>query len=121
MQQGQPLALQGQTELLHRLTHAFQLGLGLALLQVRDIAHAHLVVGQTQRILTRFDGGTRQRQLSLQRAQTQISLRRGGGYGQRHGITVSRRGLGAQVSRLAQVLNAAPQVQLPAGLQARLQ
>ena len=59
LQQGQPLALQGQTELLHRLAHAFQLGLGLALLQMRDIAHAHLVVGQAQRILTRFDGEMR--------------------------------------------------------------
>ena len=46
--QGGQLFVDLPLQLLHLLLHAFMLGLGLGDLQLRDIAHALLVLGQLQ-------------------------------------------------------------------------
>ena len=111
------LALQRQRQLLHRLPHAFQLGQCLALLQLRDIAHTHLVGEQTHRVLARLHRVLGHGQLGLQRAQSDIGLRHGRGHRQAYRVAIRLAGLQALIGGPAQTAQAIPEIQLPARLQ----
>ena len=119
-QERRALARQRQLQLLHGLLHALQLGLGLGELQLRGVADARLLIGQAQGLFARAGRGLGHLQLRLQRAQAHIGLGRGGGHGQGHGVAVGLAGLQAQGGGPFQVGDAAPQIRLPAGLQAGL-
>jgi hypothetical protein len=118
--QGIGLPARGQVELLGLLQHALQLGFGLGELQLRDVAHALLVLRQGQGLFARLHGGLGDGALLLQRAQAHVGLRRGGGHSQGHGAAVGLGGLQAFARGLALRRQAAPQVRLPSGLQAGL-